>query len=88
MESIRLIAGTVYNIIKNGIPFRFGVVPIVETEDGKKTQSNAMCMCIDFSSLCTGLKMARLLQYTIEKFGRGKAMNLLRKVGHLIRLNN
>lgn len=39
MESIRLIAGTVYNIIKNGIPFRFGVVPIVETEDGKKTQS-------------------------------------------------
>lgn len=29
------VAGTMHSIIERGFPFHFGVVPIVETEDGK-----------------------------------------------------
>ncbi|TFK19735.1 hypothetical protein FA15DRAFT_759842 [Coprinopsis marcescibilis] len=34
--AVNFIVGPVSNIIERGLPFRFGVVPIVETEDGKK----------------------------------------------------
>ncbi|KAK7462762.1 killer toxin resistant protein [Stygiomarasmius scandens] len=34
--SLNFIAGPISNIIDRGFPFRFGVAPIVETEDGQK----------------------------------------------------
>lgn len=33
-STLNFIAGAVSNIIRRGFPFRFGIVPIVETEDG------------------------------------------------------
>ncbi|KAH6896286.1 UDP-glucose:glycoprotein glucosyltransferase-domain-containing protein [Coprinopsis sp. MPI-PUGE-AT-0042] len=33
---INLIAGPISNIIERNLPFTFGVIPIIETEDGKK----------------------------------------------------
>lgn len=33
-SSLAWIANPVYTIIQRGLPFRFGIVPIVETEDG------------------------------------------------------
>ena len=37
IPSINFIVGPVSNIIERGLPFRFGVVPIVETEEGEST---------------------------------------------------
>ncbi|THV04765.1 glycosyltransferase family 24 protein [Dendrothele bispora CBS 962.96] len=34
--SLNFVAGPVSNIVERGFPFRFGVAPLVETEDGKK----------------------------------------------------
>jgi len=34
MKSLEFITGAVSNIINRGFPFRFGVVPIVETDEG------------------------------------------------------
>ncbi|EAU89163.2 hypothetical protein CC1G_08570 [Coprinopsis cinerea okayama7 len=36
VTSLNFIAGPVSNIIERGMPFRFAVAPIIETEDGKK----------------------------------------------------
>ncbi|KAF8954770.1 hypothetical protein BDZ97DRAFT_1908037 [Flammula alnicola] len=36
MSSLNLIAGPMTNIINRDIPLRFGLVPVAETEDGKK----------------------------------------------------
>jgi UDP-glucose:glycoprotein glucosyltransferase len=35
-SSLNFMGGAVSTIIGRGFPFRFGVVPVVETEDGKK----------------------------------------------------
>lgn len=35
VSSINFIVGPVSNIIERGLPFRFGVAPIIETEEGK-----------------------------------------------------
>ncbi|KAF5386468.1 hypothetical protein D9757_005906 [Collybiopsis confluens] len=52
-------AGTMHSIIERGFPFRFGIVPIVETEDG--------------------IKMARLVYFLLENFGRKITMTLLKR---------
>lgn len=36
MNSINLVAGTVPTIVQRQFPFRFGVVPLVDTEDGAR----------------------------------------------------
>ncbi|KAJ3728096.1 hypothetical protein DFJ43DRAFT_1085879 [Lentinula guzmanii] len=56
------VAGTMHGIIERGFPFRFGVVPIVETEDGAR--------------------MARLIYFLLNNFGRKVTMNFLKRVAH------
>ncbi|KAJ4473165.1 glycosyltransferase family 24 protein [Lentinula aciculospora] len=56
------VAGTMHSIIERGFPFRFGVVPIVETEDGTR--------------------MARLIYFLLNQFGRKITMNFLKRVAH------
>ncbi|KAJ3727354.1 UDP-glucose:glycoprotein glucosyltransferase-domain-containing protein [Lentinula guzmanii] len=55
-------ARTMHGIIERGFPFRFGVVPIVETEDGAR--------------------MARLIYFLLNNFGRKVTMNFLKRVAH------
>ena len=39
LNSVDFIATTVHMLINRGLPFRWGVVPLVETEDGAHARS-------------------------------------------------
>ncbi|KAF9077351.1 glycosyltransferase family 24 protein [Rhodocollybia butyracea] len=54
------VAGTMHSIIERGFPFRFGVVPSVDTEDGAK--------------------MARLVYFLLDSWGRKITMHFLKRV--------
>lgn len=49
-----------HSIIERGFPFRFGVVPSVDTEDGAK--------------------MARLVYFLLDSWGRKITMHFLKRV--------
>ncbi|KZT07030.1 glycosyltransferase family 24 protein [Laetiporus sulphureus 93-53] len=62
-SSLHFIGSTVSQVIGRMFPFRWGVVPLVETEEGAK--------------------MARLLYYLNEHFGKSNAMEFVRHVAQI-----
>lgn len=65
------------NILERNLPFRFGVVPITETEDGKPPCNHDQNIASHGTS---GKKMGRLLYHLIKVFGRKKTLAFLKKV--------
>ena len=77
MSTLNFLTGTIYNIINRGFPFRFGVVPLVESEEGR---------CLLFSSglLLTndwaGGRMAKLVYHLFKNYGPEETMRFLQMV--------
>lgn len=66
--SLYYIASTISNIIQRGNPIRFGVVPMV-TEGERREE---------------GERMARLIWYLVDRYGRAKTMGFLKNVSFSI----
>ncbi|KAI0063832.1 hypothetical protein BV25DRAFT_1801498 [Artomyces pyxidatus] len=60
LDTIQFIANTVSMVINRAFPVRFGIVPLVETEDS--------------------VKMANLMVYLVENYGRSLAMQFFGKI--------
>lgn len=66
--SLYYIANTISNIIQRGNPIRFGVVPMVGQGERKEE----------------GERMARLIWYLVDRYGRAKTMGFLKAVSVLL----
>lgn len=62
--TLHYIASTISNIIQRGNPIRFGVVPMVGQGERKEE----------------GERMARLIWYLVDRYGRAKTMGFLKNV--------
>lgn len=66
--SLYYIANTISNIIQRGNPIRFGVVPMVG--HGERREE--------------GERMARLIWYLVDRYGRAKTMGFLKSVSFIL----
>jgi|SRR5882762_101086 len=78
-SALQFITGSISSIISRNFPFRFGVVPIMETEEGKSL-CWILCDVIFIAYIASGSQMARLFYYLIENYGRTTTMIFLRNV--------
>ena len=80
-SSLHFIGSAVSNIINRQFPFRFGVMPIVETEGGMlHVLLSAMFVLVLLMCLRAGMQMARLFYWLVENVGRAKTMQFIKSV--------
>lgn len=76
--SLNMITSAIAGIVSRGLPFRFGIVPLPESEDGASNlPSNSSGSLIPN----TGAKMAKLFYHSVRNYGRKRTMGFLQKVG-------
>jgi UDP-glucose:glycoprotein glucosyltransferase len=75
--SLDIIVGPISQLIQRGIPFRFGIVPMLGEEGD-------ICKLLAMLELTKATQMARLFLYTTKVFGRGRTKELLQNVSSLV----
>ncbi|KAG6887758.1 hypothetical protein C0995_013010 [Termitomyces sp. Mi166 len=77
MDSLAFIAGNMASLISRGIPLRFGVVPIAETENSM-LPSGSMRGSGQADARCwLGTRMARLFYHLVSNYGRKKTLKFI-----------
>lgn len=86
-SGLGFVANAVVPLISRGIPFRFGVVPSVESEEGAYPVAMEY-IHVTLTKEIVGLKIARLIYWLFENIERDRALNFVTRVRNLLpRLN-
>lgn len=78
-QSLNLLTGSMSAIINRNLPVRFGLVPVVESEDGMATRYTPNIWHTEETGI-SGKKMARIFYHLVGKYGRKKTLEFFRLV--------
>ena len=78
-STLNLLGGMAINVIERGFGYRWGVVPIIDTENSERIYDISQDQTITHH-LLTGLKMARLLYWINRYLGRPSLMKYITRV--------
>ena len=85
-SSLNFLAATVQTLINRGTPFRWGVAPLVETEDGEWYSRHILSPENQTLPRNVGSRMARLFLYLMDNFGPTETFAFITTVRPRLRL--